>query len=156
MQKAYLFAERMMLSSRGNAPFLDQFRCVPGATISPARKRRCISERACFAFEVVIRWILSVQYHLPPGKGIAGDRLLGKTFDSKKFLERWKQRKRKEEWLFALAIVKAGLEREGNLDQKAEQEIEAALRELDISPETLQDYLEKNRANLLRFLDSGP
>ena len=81
---------------------------------------------------------------------------MGKTFDSKKFLERWKQRKRKEEWLFALAIVKAGLEREGNLDQKAEQEIEAALRELDISPETLQDYLEKNRAKLLRFLDSGP
>ena len=81
---------------------------------------------------------------------------MGKTFDSRKFLERWKQRKGKEEWLFAIAIVRAGLEREGNLDEEAEKEIEAALRELDISPKTLQGYLEKNRERLLRFLDSNP
>ncbi|UCD57862.1 MAG: hypothetical protein JSV16_01760 [Candidatus Hydrogenedentota bacterium] len=78
------------------------------------------------------------------------------TFDRKKFLERWKGHKDKEEWLFSIAIVKAGLEREGNLDKEAHKEIAAALDELDISEEELQEYLEKNRSKLLRFLDSYP
>ena len=80
---------------------------------------------------------------------------MSKTFDSRKFLRRWKQRKGKEEWLFAIAVVKTGLEREGNLDAAAEKEIETALRELDISAEVLHDYMEENRAKLLRFLNSG-
>ena len=77
-----------------------------------------------------------------------------KAFDSKEFLRDWKQRKEKEEWLFAIAIVKAGLEREGNLDEAAEKEIASALQEFDISPQVLQEYLQQNRRKLLRFLDS--
>ena len=80
---------------------------------------------------------------------------MGKGFDSKEFLEQWKQQKEKEEWLFAIAIVRAGLEREGNLDKEAEQEITAALAELNIGEDELRDYLEENRSKLLRFIDSG-
>lgn len=76
------------------------------------------------------------------------------SFDSKKFVERWKQRKEKEEWLFALAVVKAGLEREGNLDEAAKEEIAAARKAFNISAEELDDYMRKNRKKLLRFLDS--
>jgi hypothetical protein len=79
---------------------------------------------------------------------------LTRAFDSKKFLERWRTRKDKDEWLFVLAIVRVGLEREGNLDEAAEQELTTALNELDISREELSEYLEKNRRKLLRFLDS--
>ena len=76
------------------------------------------------------------------------------TFDSREFLQTWRQRKEKEEWLFAVAIVKVGLEREGNLDEAAEKEITSALREFDISEQELQEYLQQNRTKLLRFLDS--
>jgi len=79
---------------------------------------------------------------------------LTKVFDSKEFLQNWKQRKEKEEWLFAIAIVKAGLERQGNLDEAAEKEIASALQEFNISPEELQEYLQQNHRRLLRFLDS--
>ena len=79
-----------------------------------------------------------------------------KTFDSRKFVRRWKRGKDKKEWLFALAAVKAGLQREGNLDETAEKEIAHALDELDISAEELRRYLDKNRAEVLRFLDSRP
>lgn len=78
------------------------------------------------------------------------------AFDSTEFLERWKQRRGKEEWLFAVAVVKAGLEREGNLDEEAEEQIATALEEFGISADELQEYLEKNRRKLLRFLDSYP
>ena len=77
-----------------------------------------------------------------------------KAFDSKEFLQNWKQRKEKEEWLFAIAIVKAGLEREGNLDEAAEKEIASALQEFNISPRELHEYLQQNRRKLLRFLNS--
>lgn len=77
-----------------------------------------------------------------------------KAFDSKEFLQNWKQRKEKEEWLFAIAIVKAGLEREGNLDEAAEKEIASALQEFNISSQELQEYVQQNRRKLLRFLDS--
>lgn len=85
-----------------------------------------------------------------------GERLLTETFDSKEFLDRWKRRKGKEEWLFAVAVVKAGLEREGNLDEEAKRQIATALNEFGISADELQEYLEKNRRKLLRFLDSHP
>ena len=81
---------------------------------------------------------------------------VSKAFDSKKFLGRWRKRKDREEWLFAIAIVKAGLERESNLDAAAEEELATALDELDISAEELHRYLEENRSKLLRFLDSHP
>jgi hypothetical protein len=81
---------------------------------------------------------------------------LSKIFDSKKFLERWKQQREQEDWLFAVAIVKAGLEREGNLDEEAENEIAAALEEFKIEKDELNEYLKKNRSELLRFLDSEP
>ncbi len=77
-----------------------------------------------------------------------------KTFDSKEFLQNWKQRKEKEEWLFAIGVVKAGLEREGNLDEAAEKEIALALQELNLSAQELQEYVQQNRRELLRFLDS--
>lgn len=77
-------------------------------------------------------------------------------FDTRKFLEGWKARKDKQEWLFAIAVVRAGLEREGHLDEAAEQEIKEALGEFNISAEELEDYLENNRDKLLRFLDSSP
>jgi uncharacterized protein YbcC (UPF0753/DUF2309 family) len=79
---------------------------------------------------------------------------LTEAFDSTEFLERWRQRRGKEEWLFAVAVVKAGLEREGNLDEEAEEQIATALEEFGISADELQEYLEKNREKLLRFLDS--
>ncbi|GAB4347886.1 MAG: hypothetical protein Kow0099_30150 [Candidatus Abyssubacteria bacterium] len=81
---------------------------------------------------------------------------MARTFDTRKFLEQWKQRREKEEWLFALAVVKAGLEREGNFDEAAEQEIDAALGEFEISREELNKYLRKHRKRLLQFLDSHP
>ncbi len=81
---------------------------------------------------------------------------MAKTFDSKAFVNLWKQRKEEEEWLFALAVVVAGLEREGNLDRAAEEEIAAACSELNIPEDALRDYLKKNRRKLLRFLDSSP
>jgi len=49
-----------------------------------------------------------------------------------------------------------GLEREGNLDDAAEEEIAAACSKLDIPEDALRDYLKKNRRKLLRFLDSSP
>ena len=52
---------------------------------------------------------------------------MSKPFDSKEFLARWKHQRNKEEWLFAVAVVQAGLERMGNLDKKAECEIAEAL-----------------------------
>ena len=79
-----------------------------------------------------------------------------KAFDSRKFIQRWKRGKDKKEWLFALAIVKAGLQREGNLDERAEKEIARALDELNISAEELRRYLDGNRAEVLRLLDSRP
>lgn len=81
---------------------------------------------------------------------------MSKIFDSKKFLERWKQQREKEDWLFAVAVVKAGLEREGNLDEKAQKEIADALEEFELEEDKLNEYLKKNRSELLRFLDSGP
>ena len=81
---------------------------------------------------------------------------MSKVFDSKKFLERWKQQREKEDWLFAVAVVKAGLEREGNLDEKDEKEIKTAIEEFDIEEDELEEYLKKNRGELLRFLDSEP
>ena len=85
-----------------------------------------------------------------------GDCDLRKAFDSRKFIQRWKRGKDKKEWLFALAIVKAGLQREGNLDETAEKEIARALDELNISAEELRRYLDRNRAEVLRLLDSRP
>ena len=84
------------------------------------------------------------------------DRGLSKSFDSRKFLEQWKQQKEKEEWLFAVAVVAAGLEHEGNLDDAAQREIALTLNELDISAEELHEYLQKNRSKLHEFLDSRP
>jgi hypothetical protein len=84
---------------------------------------------------------------------------LARAFNSKDFLQSWKKSKEKrerEEWLFAIAVVKAGLQREGNLDEAAEKEIASALEEFDVSPEELEEYLQKNRRKLLRFLDSHP
>lgn len=78
---------------------------------------------------------------------------MSKAFDSSNFLKQWK---RKKEQLFALAVVRAGLERQGNLDAAAEQEISAALKEFDISEKEFRKYLQKNRRQLLRFLDSRP
>jgi uncharacterized protein YbcC (UPF0753/DUF2309 family) len=79
-----------------------------------------------------------------------------KAFDTREFLEKWKQGREKEEWLFAVAVVKAGLEREGNLDEAAEKEIDAALEEFQISREEFGRYLRKHRKRLLQFLDSRP
>jgi hypothetical protein len=80
---------------------------------------------------------------------------VSKAFDSKEFLARWKGQREKEEWLFAIAVVEAGLEREGNLDEKAEREIAEALREFDITRDELDHYLSGHRDELLRFLDSN-
>ena len=79
-----------------------------------------------------------------------------KAFNSRKFIQRWKRGKDKKAWLFALAIVKAGLQREGNLDERAEKEIARALDELNISAEELRRYLDRNRTEVLRLLDSRP
>jgi len=81
---------------------------------------------------------------------------LSKAFDSKEFLERWKQQREKDEWLFAIAVVKAGLERTGKLDKKAEREITEALQQFDIKQDELDHYLSSHRNELLRFLDSNP
>ena len=81
---------------------------------------------------------------------------MGKGFDSKEFLERWKQQREKDEWLFAVAVVKAGLERTGNFDKKAEREIAEALQQFDLKRDELDDYLEIHRSELLRLLDSNP
>jgi hypothetical protein len=77
---------------------------------------------------------------------------LGESFDTKKFLLEWKE---KGEWLFALGVVAAGLEREGNFDAAADEEISAALEELKIPKDELRKYVKKNRRKLLRFLDSS-
>ena len=77
---------------------------------------------------------------------------MGESFDTKRFLDTWKE---KGEWLFALGAVTAGLEREGNYDTAAAEEISAALRELNLSKEELQRYVKRNRRKLLRFLDSS-
>jgi hypothetical protein len=77
---------------------------------------------------------------------------LGESFDTKKFLLEWKE---KGEWLFALGVVTAGLEREGNFDTAAAEEISAALEELKMSKDELRAYVKKNRRKLLRFLDSS-
>lgn len=83
--------------------------------------------------------------------------MTNQRFDTKKFLDTWKQQKRdreKEEWLFAAGIVTVGLEQEGNLDETAQREIKEALQEFEISPEELTEYLKKNRLQLLEFLNS--
>lgn len=77
---------------------------------------------------------------------------MGESFDTKKFLNEWRE---KGEWLFALGVVTAGLEREGNFDAAAEEEISAALDELKISKDELHRYVKRNRRKLLRFLDSS-
>ncbi|MBI5116275.1 hypothetical protein HZA56_07345 [Candidatus Poribacteria bacterium] len=82
-----------------------------------------------------------------------------KIFDTKKFVRKWTERKEnevREEWLFVLAVVKAGLEHEGNYDLAAQKEIESALKHFRLSEGELQRYLEKNRDVLMRFLDSSP
>jgi hypothetical protein len=82
---------------------------------------------------------------------------LSESFDSRKFLGQWEKKKKdKSEWLFALAAVCVGLEREGNLDSKAEKEISTALRECEIPEKELDNYMRENRAEILRFLDSRP
>lgn len=77
---------------------------------------------------------------------------MGESFDTKKFLDAWKE---KGEWLFALGVVTAGLERKGNFDSAAAKEVSAALKELNISHEELRRYVKRNRRKLLRFLDSS-
>lgn len=81
---------------------------------------------------------------------------MSEPFDTRQFLDRWKDKKLKDknEWLFALGVVAAGLEREGNLDAAANEEISAALKELKVSEKELRGYLKENRRKLLRFLDS--
>lgn len=81
---------------------------------------------------------------------------MSEPFDTRQFLDRWKDKKLKDknEWLFALGVVAAGLEREGNLDAAANEEISAALKELKVSEKELHVYLKENRRKLLRFLDS--
>jgi hypothetical protein len=64
-------------------------------------------------------------------------------------------KKEKEEWLFAIAVVKAGLQHEGNFDDAAEHELAGALDEFNLTAEELEQYLEKNRKKLLRFLQSS-
>lgn len=82
---------------------------------------------------------------------------MSEPFDTRQFLDRLKNKKLKDknEWLFALGVVAAGLEREGNLDAAANEEISAALKELKVSEEELHVYLKENRGELLRFLDSS-
>jgi len=77
---------------------------------------------------------------------------LSESFDTRKFLSQWKEKK---EWLFALGAVTVGLEREGNFDADAEEEIATGLAELGISEKEFRDYVEENRGELLRFLDSS-
>ncbi len=79
-----------------------------------------------------------------------------KPYDGKRLLEELKLHKDKQEWLFALGVVKAGLEREGNLDAAAEQELSDALVACGLTQKELRDYLKKNRRKLLDFLDSEP
>lgn len=86
---------------------------------------------------------------------------MSEPFDTRQFLDRLKNKKLKnkklkdkKEWLFALGVVAAGLEREGNLDAAANEEISAALKELKVSEKELRGYLKENRRKLLRFLDS--
>lgn len=81
---------------------------------------------------------------------------MSEPFDTRQFLDRLKNKKLKDknEWLFALGVVAAGLEREGNLDAAANEEISAALKELKVSEKELRGYLKENRRKLLRFLDS--
>lgn len=81
---------------------------------------------------------------------------MARSYDGKRLLEELKRWREKEEWLFALAAVKAGLEREGNLDEEADEELAAALAECGITFEELDGYVKKNRRKLLRFLDSSP
>ena len=82
---------------------------------------------------------------------------MSEPFDTRQFLDRLKNKKLKDknEWLFALGVVAAGLEREGNLDSAANEEISAALKELKVSEKELRGYLKENRGELLRFLDSS-
>jgi len=77
---------------------------------------------------------------------------LGESFDTRQFLRDWKD---KGEWLFALGVVAAGLERGGNFDAAADKEISEALKELNIPKEELLRYVRNNRRELLRFLDSS-
>lgn len=106
---------------------------------------------------VELSFPISFRYNIVQWKGTHSEvRAVQQKFDTRKFLERWKERKDKDEWLFAIAVVKAGLEREGHLDATASEEIAQALRQFDISEEELEDYLQNNRDKLLRFLDSSP
>ncbi len=77
---------------------------------------------------------------------------MSETFDSQEFVRQWKD---KEEWLFALAVVMTGLDRENNLDAGAEKEISEALEEFNLSEKDLRMYMKKNRREILRFLDSS-
>ena len=78
---------------------------------------------------------------------------MARVFDGKRLLEELRQRKEKEELLFTLGVVRAGLEQEGNLDEAAEKELAEAAAGHGISLGDLQDYLKKNRRKLLRFLN---
>jgi hypothetical protein len=80
---------------------------------------------------------------------------MARLYDGRRLLRELRQKKEKEEWLFSIAVVKAGLEREGNLDAAAERELADALARFDLTPDELEDYLEKNRGKLLQFLDSS-
>ena len=77
---------------------------------------------------------------------------MSEAFDSREFVRQWKD---KEEWLFALAVVTTGLERENNLDAAAKREISEALEEFNISEQDLRMYMQQNRREILRFLDSS-
>jgi len=81
---------------------------------------------------------------------------LAKIYSGKQLLEELRKRKEKEEWLFAIAVARAGLEREGHWNISAEKEIAKALTEFQIAPEELEEYLKKNRRRILRFLDRSP
>jgi hypothetical protein len=80
---------------------------------------------------------------------------MAKLYDGKRLLRELRKKKEKEEWLFSIAVIKAGLEREGNLDAAAERELADALSQFDLTADELEDYLKKNRRKLLRFLDSS-
>ena len=77
---------------------------------------------------------------------------MSEAFDSREFVRQWKE---KGEWLFALAVVTTGLERENNLDAAAKREISEALEEFNISEQDLRMYMQQNRREILRFLDSS-
>ncbi len=78
---------------------------------------------------------------------------MSEPFDTRQFLDRLKNKKLKDknEWLFALGVVAAGLEREGNVDAAANEEVSTALKELKVSAGELHVSLKENRRALRRF-----